>query len=148
MIAVLQAKAAGLWTRSQIGNNVLAGIIVGVVALPLAMAFAIASGVRPEQGLYTSIIAAILTSLFGGTRVQIAGPTGAFVAVLSIITAQHGIAGLQIATLMAGVILLGFGFARLGAVIKYIPKPVISGFTAAIAVIIFAGHWNAYLGSS
>jgi sulfate permease, SulP family len=146
MIAVLQAKAAGLWTRSQIGNNVLAGIVVGVVALPLAMAFAIASGARPEQGIYTSIIAAVLTSLFGGTRVQISGPTGAFIAVLSIITAQHGIAGLQIATLMAGVILLAFGFARLGAVIKYIPNPVIVGFTAGIAVIIFVGQWKDFFG--
>jgi hypothetical protein len=93
MIAVLQAHAAGLWQRSQIRNNVAAGIIVGVVALPLAMAFAIASGVRPEQGIYTSIVFGVLTSLFGGTRVQVSGPTGAFVAVLAIITAQHGIGG-------------------------------------------------------
>ena len=93
MIALLQAKAAGLLSRSQIRNNVLAGIVVGIVALPLAMAFAIASGARPEQGLYTAIIAALFTSVFGGTRVQVSGPTGAFIAVLSIITAQHGIAG-------------------------------------------------------
>jgi sulfate permease, SulP family len=146
MIALLQAKAAGLWSRSQIGNNVLAGIVVGIVALPLAMAFAIASGARPEQGLYTAIVAALLTSIFGGTRAQISGPTGAFVAVLSIITAQHGIAGLQIATLMAGVILLVMGFARLGAVIKYIPNPVVAGFTAGIAVIIFVGQWKDFLG--
>jgi sulfate permease, SulP family len=146
MIALLQAKAAGLWSRSQIRNNVLAGVVVGIVALPLAMAFAIASGARPEQGLYTAIVAALLTSIFGGTRVQISGPTGAFVAVLAIITAQHGIAGLQIATLMAGVILLVFGFARLGAVIKYIPNPVIVGFTAGIAVIIFVGQWKDFLG--
>jgi SulP family sulfate permease len=146
MIALLQARAAGLWTRSQIANNVLAGVVVGVVALPLAMAFAIASGARPEQGLYTAIVAALLTSIFGGTRVQISGPTGAFIAVLSIITAQHGIAGLQIATLMAGVILVVFGFARLGAVIKYIPNPVIVGFTAGIAVIIFVGQWKDFFG--
>ncbi len=146
MIALLQAKAAGLWSRSQIGNNVLAGLVVGIVALPLALAFAIASGARPEQGLYTAIIAALLTSLFGGTRVQISGPTGAFIAVLSIITAQHGIPGLQIATLMAGVILMVFGFARLGAVIKYIPTPVVVGFTAGIAVIIFVGQWKDFLG--
>jgi sulfate permease, SulP family len=148
MIAFLQAKADGLWSRSQIGNNVLAGMVVGIVALPLAMAFAIASGARPEQGLYTAIVAALLTSVFGGTRVQISGPTGAFIAVLSIITAQHGIAGLQIATLMAGVILLVFGFARLGAVIKFIPNPVIVGFTAGIAVIIFVGQWKDFLGLS
>jgi sulfate permease, SulP family len=146
MIALLQAKADGLWSRGQIRNNVLAGIVVGIVALPLAMAFAIASGARPEQGLYTAIIAALLTSLFGGTRVQISGPTGAFVAVLSIITAQHGIAGLQIATLMAGGILLLLGFARLGVVIKYIPNPVIAGFTAGIGVIIFVGQWKDFLG--
>jgi SulP family sulfate permease len=146
MIALLQAKADGLWKRSQIRDNVLAGIVVAVVALPLAMAFAIASGARPESGLYTSIVAGVLTSLFGGTRVQISGPTGAFIAVLSVITAQHGIAGLHIATLMAGVILLGFGFARLGAVIKYIPSPVIIGFTAGIGVIIFVGQWKDFLG--
>ena len=148
MIALLEAKAAGLWSRSHIRNNVMAGLVVGIVALPLAMAFAIASGARPEQGLYTAIVAALLTSVFGGTRVQISGPTGAFIAVLSIITAQHGIAGLQIATLMAGVILLVFGIARLGAVIKYIPNPVIAGFTAGIAVIIFVGQWKDFLGLS
>jgi SulP family sulfate permease len=135
-----------LWSRAHIRNNVLAGIVVGIVALPLAMAFAIASGARPEQGLYTAIIAAFLTSIFGGTRVQISGPTGAFIAVLAIITAQHGIAGLQIATLMAGAILMVFGFAGLGAVIKYIPNPVITGFTAGIAVIIFVGQWKDFLG--
>ena len=146
MIALLQSKADGLWSRAHIRKNVLAGVVVGVVALPLAMAFAIASGARPEQGLYTAIIAALMTSIFGGTRVQISGPTGAFVAVLSIITAQHGIAGLQIATLMAGVILAVFGFVRLGAVIKYIPNPVIVGFTAGIAVIIFVGQWKDFFG--
>jgi sulfate permease, SulP family len=148
MIALLDAKAAGLWSREHIANNVLAGLVVGVVALPLAMAFAIASGARPEQGLYTAIIAALLTSLFGGTRLQIAGPTGAFIAVLSVITATHGIAGLQIATLMAGIILIGFGAARLGTVIKFIPNPVIVGFTAGIGVIIFVGQWKDFLGLS
>jgi sulfate permease, SulP family len=148
MIALLEAKAAGLWSRKHIANNVLAGLVVGIVALPLAMAFAIASGARPEQGLYTAIVASLLTSLFGGTRLQIAGPTGAFIAVLSIITAQHGIAGLQIATLMAGIILVAFGAARLGAVIKYIPNPVIVGFTAGIGVIIFVGQWKDFFGLS
>jgi SulP family sulfate permease len=146
MIAFLQARTDGLFSRAQIRNNVLAGVVVGVVALPLAMAFAIASGARPEQGLYTAIVAGLCTSLFGGTRMQISGPTGAFVAVLAIITAQHGIAGLQIATLMAGVILLAFGIGRLGAVIKFIPNPVITGFTAGIAVIIFVGQWKDFLG--
>jgi sulfate permease, SulP family len=148
MIALLQTKAAGLWSRSQIHGNVIAGLVVGIVALPLAMAFAIASGARPEQGIYTAIVAAVLTALFGGTRVQISGPTGAFIAVLSIITAQHGIAGLQMATLMAGIILVTFGAARLGAVIKYIPSPVIVGFTAGIGVIIFVGQWKDFFGLS
>ena len=112
MIALLEAKAAGLFSRQHIGNNVLAGLVVGVVALPLAMAFAIASGARPEQGIYTAIVAGFLTRLLGGTRVQISGPTGAFIAVLSVITTHHGVAGLQLATLMAGVILLLFGVAR------------------------------------
>src|ERR1700722_19630809 len=142
MIALLEAYRSGRLQRSAWLANISSGVIVGVVALPLAMAFAIASGARPEQGLYTSIVAGVLTSLFGGTRVQISGPTGAFIAVLSIITAQHGIAGLQIATLMAGVILVAFGFARLGAVIKYIPHPVLLGFTAGIGVIIFVGQWK------
>src|SRR6202453_2494981 len=119
MIALLRAKADGLWTRAHIRNNVLAGVVVGVVALPLAMAFAIASGARPEQGIYTAIVAGLCTSLFGGTRLQISGPTGAFIAVLAVITAQHGIAGLQLATLMAGLILVGLGAARLGSVIRY-----------------------------
>src|SRR5277367_6031017 len=148
MIALLQAKAAGLWSRKQIANNVLAGVVVGIVALPLAMAFAIASGARPEQGIYTAIVASLLTSLFGGTRLQISGPTGAFIAVLSIITAQHGLAGLQVATLMAGIILVAFGVARLGSVIKFIPSPVIVGFTAGIGLIIFVGQWKDFFGLS
>jgi SulP family sulfate permease len=146
MIALLETKAAGLWSRSQVRPNLIAGLIVGIVALPLAMAFAIASGARPEQGLYTAIVAAALTALFGGTRAQISGPTGAFIAVLSIITAQFGIAGLQIATLMAGFILVVFGATRLGSVIKYIPRPVVAGFTAGIGVIIFVGQWKDFFG--
>ena len=146
MIALLEAKAAGLWSRSNVRPNVIAGLIVGIVALPLAMAFAIASGARPEQGLYTAIVAGALTALFGGTRMQISGPTGAFIAVLSIITAQFGIAGLQMATLMAGFILVVLGVTRLGSVIKYIPRPVIAGFTAGIGVIIFVGQWKGFFG--
>jgi SulP family sulfate permease len=148
MIALKQAKLDGLWSRQHIRPNLVAGLVVGVVALPLAMAFAIASGARPEQGLYTAIVASVLTALFGGTRMQISGPTGAFIAVLSIITAQHGIAGLQMATLMAGVILVAFGATRLGSVIKYIPYPVIAGFTAGIGVIIFVGQWKDFFGLS
>lgn len=146
MIAILEAKRAGLLSSAHWLNNLLAGVIVGVVALPLAMAFAIASGAKPEQGLYTAIVAGLLTSLFGGSRLQIAGPTGAFIVILSGITAQYGIEGLQVATLMAGVMLLLMGLARLGGVIKFIPDPVIVGFTSGIAVIIFVGQWKDFFG--
>jgi SulP family sulfate permease len=146
MIALLEAGRAGLLGRKHWLNNLLAGLVVGVVALPLAMAFAIASGVKPEQGLYTAIIAGLAVSLFGGSRVQIAGPTGAFIVILSGVVAQHGVAGLQIATLMAGVILLLLGLLRMGAVIRFIPDPVIVGFTAGIGVIIWVGQWRDFFG--
>jgi len=146
MIALLEARRAGLLNRSHWLRNIIAGVVVGVVALPLAMAFAIASGAKPEQGLYTAIVASVVVSLFGGSRLQIAGPTGAFVVILSSITAQYGIDGLQIATLLAGVILLLLGVARLGAIIKFIPDPVITGFTAGIAVIIWTGQWQYFFG--
>jgi sulfate permease, SulP family len=146
MIAILESYRAGLLARGHLWRDALAGVIVGVVALPLAMAFAIASGARPEQGLYTAIVAGLCTSLFGGTRLQISGPTGAFIAVLAVITAQHGIAGLQVATLMAGLILIAMGAARLGSAIKYIPDPVIVGFTSGIGIIIFVGQWKDFLG--
>ncbi len=102
MIAIVEAKRAGLLARQHWLSNIVAGVIVGVVALPLAMAFAIASGVKPEQGIYTAIVAGLAVSLFGGSRLQIAGPTGAFIVILSGVVAQHGVEGLQIATLMAG----------------------------------------------
>ncbi|WP_119289858.1 SulP family inorganic anion transporter [Azohydromonas sediminis] len=146
MIALLEAHRAGLYARHQWLPNVIAGVIVGVVALPLAMAFAIASGARPEQGLYTAIIGGGLVSILGGSRLQIAGPTGAFIAILAGVTAKYGIAGLQLATLMAGVMLVLMGVARMGGVIKFIPAPVIVGFTAGIGVIIFVGQWRYFLG--
>lgn len=146
MIALLEARQAGLWGRAHWVRNLIAGVIVGVVALPLALAFAIASGVKPEHGLYTAIVAGLAVSLFGGTRLQIAGPTGAFVVILSGVTAKYGFAGLQVATLMAGGILLALGFARLGSVIKYIPYPVITGFTSGIALIIFVSQWKDFFG--
>ena len=127
-------------------QNIVAGVIVAVVALPLAMAFAIASGAKPEQGLYTAIIAGLIVSIAGGSRVQIAGPTGAFIVILFAITAEHGIDGLQIATFMAGVILLVLGLARLGGVIKFIPAPVIVGFTAGIGVVIWVTQWKDFFG--
>lgn len=146
MIALLEAKRAGLFELKHIGKNVVAGIVVGIVALPLAMAFAIASGALPEQGIYTAIVAGLLTSALGGSRLQIAGPTGAFIVILSGITAKYGIVGLQIATLMAGIMLVAMGFFRFGAVIKFIPDPVIVGFTTGIGVIIFVGQWKDFLG--
>jgi SulP family sulfate permease len=146
MIAFLEARRAGLFARGQWLPNVIAGVIVGVVALPLAMAFAIASGARPEQGLYTAIIGGACVSLLGGSRVQIAGPTGAFVAILAGITARYGISGLETATLMAGIILVLMGAAKMGSVIRFIPAPVIIGFTAGIAVTIFVGQWRDFLG--
>lgn len=148
MLAIVEAYRAGLLTPKNWVPNLIAGLIVGVVALPLAMAFAIASGVKPEQGLYTAIIAALLVGVFGGSRVQIAGPTGAFVVILANITAQYGIDGLQVATLFAGFILLFMGFLKLGTVIKFIPDPVIVGFTSGIGVIIFVGEWKDFFGLS
>jgi len=146
MIALSEAYRAGLLARKHWLPNIVSGLIVGVVALPLAMAFAMASGVKPEQGLYTAIVAGLIVSIFGGSRLQIAGPTGAFIVILADIVARHGVAGMQIATVMAGVILLFFGVARMGAVIRFIPAPVIVGFTAGIGVIIWVGQWQYFFG--
>lgn len=146
MIAILDAYRTGLLGFKNWLPNLVAGLIVGVVALPLAMAFAIASGVPPQQGLYTAIIAGLIVGLFGGTRVQIAGPTGAFVVILASITAKYGISGLQIATLLAGGMLILMGLTKLGNVIKFIPDPVIVGFTSGIGIIIFVGEWKDFFG--
>lgn len=146
MIAIIEAYRAGLLNVKFWAKNIRSGVVVGMIALPLAMAFAIASGVKPEQGIYTAIIAAIIVGLFGGSRVQIAGPTGAFVVVLANITAQHGVAGLQLATIMAGFILLSMSLFKLGNSIKYVPYPVIVGFTSGIGVIIFIGEIKDFLG--
>ena len=134
------------YSRAQLGADLTAGVIVGIVALPLAIAFAIASGVSPERGLYTAIVAGFLISALGGSRVQIGGPTGAFVVIVSGVVAQHGVDGLLVATMMAGVILVAFGVLRLGAAIKFIPYPVTIGFTAGIAVIIFTSQVRDMLG--
>jgi sulfate permease, SulP family len=119
---------------------------VGIVALPLAIAFAIASGVGPERGLYTAIVAGFVISALGGSRVQIGGPTGAFVVIVYTIVQRHGVEGLAMATLMAGVMLVGFGLARLGGAIKFIPYPVTIGFTSGIALIILSGEVRDFLG--
>ncbi len=146
MLMMLKAYRAGLFKPKNWMPNIIAGLVVGVVALPLAMAFAIASGVKPEQGLYTAIIAAFIVAVFGGSRVQIAGPTGAFIVILANITAQYGIEGLQVATLFAGFILLFMGIIRLGSVVKFIPDPVIVGFTSGIGIIIFVAEWKDFFG--
>ncbi|MCE0849971.1 STAS domain-containing protein [Pseudomonas asiatica] len=146
MIAVREAWNAGLFKREHWMRNLVSGLIVGVVALPLAMAFAIASGVKPEQGIYTAIIGGLLVSLLGGSRLQIAGPTGAFIVILAGVTVKYGVEGLQLATMMAGAILLVLGITRLGAVIKFIPDPVIVGFTAGIGIIIWVGQWRDFFG--
>ena len=123
-----------------------AGLTVGIIALPLSIGFAIASGVKPEQGLWTAIIAGIIVSLLGGSRFQVAGPTGAFVPVLAGIVAIHGYAGLALATILAGGLLIVMGVFRFGALLRYIPYPVVAGFTSGIAVIIFLGQIPAFLG--
>ena len=146
MKTIIESYQAGLFQKKWWLPNIISGVIVGVVALPLAMAFAIASGAKPEQGLYTAIVAGLIVSLFGGSRLQIAGPTGAFIVILAGITNKYGIDGLQIATIIAGFMLLLFGLLRLGAVIKFIPDPVIIGFTAGIAVVIWVGQWQYFFG--
>lgn len=127
-------------------RDVLAGLTVAIVALPLAMALAIASGAPPERGLYTAIVAGFLISMLGGSRHQIGGPTGAFVVVVFNVIQEHGYDGLLIATMMAGAMLIVFGLARFGTIIKYIPYPVVTGFTAGIAVIIFSSQIKDLLG--
>src|SRR3954470_15557643 len=134
------------YTRPQFIADLTAGVIVGIVALPLAIAFAIASGVTPDRGLWTAIIAGFLISALGGSRVQIGGPTGAFVVIVYGIVQKYGIDGLLVATLMAGIILVVMGVAKLGAAIKFIPYPVVVGFTSGIAVIIFSSQVKDLLG--
>ncbi len=128
------------YSREQLTKDLLAGIIVGIVALPLAIAFGIASGVKPEQGLYTAIVAGFIISALSGSRVQIGGPTGAFIVIVYDIIQRFGYDGLAIATLMAGGLLIAMGLARLGSIIKYIPYPVTVGFTSGIALIILTSQ--------
>jgi SulP family sulfate permease len=132
--------------RDQLVRDIISGILVGIVALPLAIAFAIASGVSPEKGLISAVIGGFLISFLGGSRVQIGGPTGAFIVILYGIVQQYGVNGLMIATIMAGVILVIMGLSQLGSLIKFIPYPVIVGFTSGIAVIIFSSEVKDFLG--
>ncbi|MBI2619481.1 MAG: sulfate permease [Ignavibacteriales bacterium] len=136
----------GPYTKENLLSDLTAGVIVGIVALPLAIAFAIASGVKPEQGLYTAIIAGLAVSVFGGSRVQIAGPTGAFVVIVYRIVQTHGYDGLMVATIIAGVLLLAMGLARFGTLLKFVPYPLTVGFTSGIAIIIFSSQINDFLG--
>ena len=134
------------YNRQTLMADVMAGLIVGIVALPLAIAFGIASGVSPEKGIITAIVAGLFISLFGGSKVQIGGPTGAFIVIVYGIIEQYGIQGLTIATLMAGVFLIVLGVLRLGTIIKYIPYPIVVGFTSGIAVTIFTTQVKDLLG--
>ena len=126
------------YTKKRFYSDLMAGVIVGIVALPLAIAFGIASGVTPEKGLFTAIIAGFIISLLGGSRVQIGGPTGAFIVIVYGIVQQYGLTGLAIATMIAGLMLIAMGLMKLGTVIKFIPYPVVVGFTSGIALTIFA----------
>src|SRR5512133_1880587 len=134
------------YDRAQFMADITAGVIVGIVALPLAIAFAIASGVTPDRGLWTAIVAGFLISALGGSRVQIGGPTGAFVVIVYGIVQRYGVEGLTVATLMAGVFLVAMGLLKLGGTIKFIPFPVVTGFTSGIALIIASGQVKDFLG--
>src|SRR5258706_39214 len=136
----------GGFARRFLVSDLLAGVTVGVIAIPLALAFAIASHVPPERGLYTAIVAGFLISLLGGSRVSIAGPTGAFVVIIAGVVDQFGYEGLALASLMAGAILLILGIFQFGAMIKFIPYPVTTGFTSGIALIIFSQQMKEFFG--
>ena len=141
-----------LWTtlpgyrRPDFFADLIAGITVGLVALPMAMAFGIASGVTPQAGIYTAIIGGFFVSFLGGSRVQIGGPTGAFVVIVAGILAKHGLSGLFMVTMMAGVILLFLGFSGLGAAVRFIPRPIVIGFTNGIALLIASTQIKDFFG--
>ena len=136
------------YTKSQLIKDIISGIIVAIIALPLSIALAIASGVGPEQGLYTAIIAGFFISFFGGSRVQIGGPTAAFVVIIYGIVAEYQTDGLIVATILAGIILIIMGICRFGSLIKYIPYTITTGFTCGIAFTLFAGQIKDFLGLS
>jgi sulfate permease, SulP family len=136
------------YRREDLTRDVIAGVTVGLVALPLAMAFGIASGVTPQAGIYTAVVGGLIVSLLGGSKIQVAGPTGAFVVIVSGIIAQHGLSGLLMVTMMAGLIMLGLGLSGLGAAVRYIPRPVVIGFTNGIALLIASTQIKDFLGLS
>lgn len=133
-------------SKKRLVNDLLAGVIVGIVALPLAIAFAIASGVSPEKGIITAIVAGLIVSVLGGSRVQIGGPTGAFIVIIYAVVQEHGVGGLTIATFMAGFIIIAMGLARLGNYLKFIPYSLVVGFTSGIALIIFSSQLKDFFG--
>lgn len=143
---MLHTSRFGNYTIGSFRRDVIAGIVVGIIAIPLGMGFAIASGVEPEYGIYSTIVAGVLISLFGGSKFQIGGPTGAFIPVLFAVVSQYGYDGLLTAGFMAGIILVAMGLLKLGKLIRYIPRPVITGFTSGIAVLIFSGQIANLLG--
>ena len=134
------------YTKEQLIKDIISGIIVAIIALPLSIALAIASGVGPEQGLYTAIIAGFFISFFGGSRVQIGGPTAAFVVIIYGIVEEYGTDGLIVATILAGIILIIMGICRFGSLIKYIPYTITTGFTCGIAVTLFVGQLKDFFG--
>ena len=134
------------YDKKTLSADIMAGILVGIVALPLAIAFGIASGVSPEKGIITAIVAGLLVSVFGGSKVQIGGPTGAFIIIIYGIIEQYGMSGLTIATFMAGAFLVLFGLLRLGTIIQYIPYPIVVGFTSGIAITIFSTQVKDFFG--
>jgi len=138
--------AKGRYDKTRFISDLVAGIIVGIVALPLAIAFGIASGVTPQQGLITAIIAGFIIAVFGGSRFLIGGPTGAFIVIITGIIAKYGITGLTIATIMAGIMLIAMGFCRLGTIFKFIPYPIVVGFTSGIALTIFSTQMKDFFG--
>jgi SulP family sulfate permease len=134
------------YTGKQFLSDLIAGVIVGIVSLPLAIAFAIASGVKPEQGLYTAVVAGFVIAALGGSRTQVSGPTGAFIVIVYGVVQKYGYEGLAVATIIAGFLLVGMGLARMGVLLKFIPYPVIVGFTTGIALIIFSSQVKDFLG--
>ena len=148
---VFQPKFFGLFKKGQydskkFSSDLIAGIIVGIIALPLAIAFGIASGVTPQQGLITAIVAGFLISFFGGSDFLIGGPTGAFIVIVAGIVAQYGMQGLIIATIMAGVFLVVMGVCKMGVIFKFIPYPIVVGFTSGIALTIFSTQMKDFFG--
>ena len=139
-------EALAGYSRGQFFSDLIAGVTVGLVALPLAMAFGIASGVTPQAGIYTAILGGFIVSLLGGSKLQIGGPTGAFVVIVAGIIAKHGLSGLLMVTMMAGVILLFLAFSGLGTAVKFIPRPIVIGFTNGIALLIASTQIKDFLG--